>query len=392
MNRTYLLPTLFIVLLWACANPDIYPESYYSCSFNFNDSSQNHPRAAVYQEILDRNRKAGIVGAAMMIKDSDGVWIGASGKADIASGIDVAPCSPFLIASISKSFTAATIMALKDDGLLSLDDPVTEWVDGKIAEKLENVKGSTLRHLLNHTSGIPDYYTLQFELDRINREDNGWTQEEVLAYAFGKKATNAIGETYYYSNTNYLLLGMIIEKASGLSLQEAYEQKIFIPAGLSSAYYSTTRPIPPGTVKGYVDIYGNGQYVESEFLYRDELNTADGGIAINAYDLGLFFEKLLKGDIISEQSLAEMTAYEDLPSDWVDEDFGHFQNGLGLEHNRTPYGNSSGHTGGIDGFLTIAQYFPEHDATFILLVNSGSYENQQRLNIYRESLKAMFDE
>ena len=245
---------------------------------------------------------------------------------------------------------------------------------------------------MNHTSGIPDYYTLQFELDRINREDNGWTQEEVLAYAFGKKATNAIGETYYYSNTNYLLLGMVIEKASGLSLQEAYEQKIFIPAGLSSAYYSTTRPIPPGTVKGYVDIYGNGQYVESEFLYRDELNTADGGIAINAYDLGLFFEKLLKGDIISEQSLAEMTAYEDLPSDWVDEDFGHFQNGLGLEHNRTPYGNSSGHTGGIDGFLTIAQYFPEHDATFILLVNSGSYENQQRLNIYRESLKAIFNE
>jgi len=159
-----------------------------------------------------------------------------------------------------------------------------------------------------------------------------------------------------------------------------------------SAYYSNDNIIKDDTVKGYVDLYGNGQYAESTFLYRDELGTADGGIGINAYDLGIFYENLLKGNIISEASLNQMTDWFDLPNDWVDEDFGHFQNGMGLEHNKTPYENSVGHTGGIDGFLSIAQYFPESDKTFILLVNSGSYENLARLNIYNETLRVLFNQ
>lgn len=108
-------------------------------------------------------------------------------------------------------------------------------------------------------------------------------------------------------------------------------------------------------------------------------------------DLGVFFEKLMNGELISQTSLNHMTAWFDLPEGWVDEDFGHFQNGLGLEHNNTEHVLSVGHTGGIDGFLSIAQYFPDHDATFVLLVNSGSYENQPRLNIYNECLDAMFN-
>ncbi|PJF37821.1 MAG: D-alanyl-D-alanine carboxypeptidase, partial [Phototrophicales bacterium] len=103
-----------------------------------------------------------------MIKDRDGVWIGASGKADISSGVDVLPCNSFLIASISKSITAATIFSLVDDRKLSIDDPVNKWISSSITDKLENANESTIKHLLNHTSGIPDYQTTQYELDRIN--------------------------------------------------------------------------------------------------------------------------------------------------------------------------------------------------------------------------------
>ncbi|MEQ9050334.1 MAG: serine hydrolase domain-containing protein [Marinoscillum sp.] len=379
-----------LAVLPACEQNEMFVEDYYDCGFTYADSSAIHPNAAAYQTILDRNRKLGIVGATMMIKDAHGTWVGASGMADIASDVEVNPCNTFLIASISKVFTATVVFKLVDEGLLSLNDPVNKWIEHSITDRIENVNESTIAHLLAHTSGIPDYYTLQFELDRINRIDNDWQQEDVLKYTYGKKATHAVGETYYYSNTNFLLLGMIIESATGNTLAKAYDTRVFTPAGLASAYYDTEVPIPSGTVKGYVDIYGNDQYVESEFLYKDELNTADGGIAINAYDLGLFFEQLMKGELISAQSMQDMTNWFDLPEGWEDEDFGHFQNGLGLEHNRTPYGNSVGHTGGIDGFLSIAQYFPEQDATFVLLVNSGSYVNLPRLNIYRESLEVMF--
>lgn len=257
---------------------------------------------------------------------------------------------------------------------MSLEDPVNKWIPTNITNKIENCNDCKIKHLLNHRSGIPDYYTVQYKPDRINNEYNNWKQEDVLEYTYGKKATNQVGETYYYSNTTYLLLGMILEKVSGKSLADIYKEKAFLPANLTSAWYDTDMPIPDGTVKGYVDIYGNGQYVESEFLYKDELNTADGGIAINAYDLGLFFEKLMKAELISQTSLDQMTDWFDLPEGWVDNDLGHFRNGYGLEYNKTDYGNSVGHTGGIDGFLSIAQYFPEEDATFILLVNSGSYD------------------
>ena len=394
MNKISLTIITLLMLglvISSCENNESFPADYYNCTFSFADSSSIHPKAGIYQEFLDRNRKQGIIGATLMVKDRFGVWIGASGKADLTSNIVMKPCNSFLIASISKVFTATAIFSYIDDGLLSLEDPVNKWVSSSITDKIKNANESKIKHLLSHTSGIADYYTTQFELDRINRIYNSWTQEDVLKYVYGKKPTNGVGETYYYSNTNYLLLSLILEKASGLRLEEVYKEKIFAPLNLTSGYYSAEKPIPYGTVKGYVDIYGNGQYVESEFLYKDEIGIGgDGGIVMNAYDLGKFFENLMKGNLISSSSLSEMTNWFDLPQDWVDEDFGHFQNGYGLEHNKTPYGNSVGHTGGIDGFLSIAQYFPDEDATFVLLVNSGSYDNQPRLNIYNETLKEMF--
>ncbi len=383
-----------LVALLGCQENEVVQPSTYACVPAVGNAGQAHPKAAQYQAILDKNRKLGIVGASLMIKDKYGIWVGASGKADVASGINVQPCNRFLIASISKVFTAAAVFRYVDRKSLTLDDPVTKWIDPSVAKKVANAEQSTIRHLLNHTSGMPDYYTLQYDLDRLNRVYNGSTQEQTLTYVYGKKATNGVGESFSYSNTNYLLLGMILEKVSGQSLEQVYQKEIFQPLGLMSAYYSAKTPIPADAVKGYADMYGNGKYVESKFLYKDELITGDGGIAINAYDVGVFFEQLMKGKLISEASLSSMTDWFDLPAEEADKNFefvGHFQNGQGLERNKTPHGISVGHTGGIDGFLSIAQYFPETDRTIVLLINSASYDGTPRLNIYRESLKVMFE-
>ena len=250
---------------------------------------------------------------------------------------------------------------------------------------------SKIEHLLSHTSGIPDYYTLQYQLDQINNTDNNWSQDDVARFAYGKKATHPVGETYYYSNTNYLLLGLILEKISGKSLEEVYAEEIFSPLGLSNSYFGIAQPIPGNAVKGYADIYGNGRYVESEFLYKDELRTADGGIASNTYDVAIFLESLMKGSLISEQSLSEMTNWFDLPEEWVYDEIGHTANGYGIEYFTTPYGYAVGHTGSIFGFYTLAFYFPDEDATFILLTNSATFDNQPKTNIYHEVLDIMFE-
>ncbi|WNJ20324.1 serine hydrolase domain-containing protein [Pontibacter sp. G13] len=394
MNRIftfYLSITAVVLGLVGCQSNEVVPVSTYQCQFDVADSSDMHPRAATYQEILDRNQKLGIVGATLMVKDEFGVWVGAAGTADIASDVPMQPCNSFLIASISKVFTAAAVFAYIDAGVLSLDDPVSKWMDEEVVKRIENADEAQIRHLLDHTSGIADYYTLSQGMQRFNQFDNGWTQEDVLAFTYGKSAWFEVGETYGYSNTNYVMLGIILEAASGKTLEEVYRDEIFNPLHLTSAYYSATEPIPASLVKGYADFYGTAQYVESEFLYKDELVTADGGIAIHAQDLGRFFEELMKGELVSETALDSMTSWFDLPEDWVDETIGHAQNGYGLERNQTPYGWSVGHTGAIDGFLSIAQYFPDTDRTFILLTNSAAYDGAPRENIYNETLKVMFE-
>jgi len=305
-------------------------------------------------------------------------------------------CNTFLIASISKVFTSAAVYRYIDKGVLSLEDPISKWLDDEVVENVNNAAESQIKHLLAHTSGIVDFYTFQFELDRINKISNAWSKEETLEYVYGMSPYNEVGESYYYSNTNFLLLAMILERASGLSFEEVYQQEVFTPLALTSAYYSEEQPIPDGTVKGYVDVYGKEQFIESEFLYNDELGIGgDGGIAINAYDLAIFFEELMKGNLISSNSLVEMTNWFDLPEDWIapDDILGQNENGYGIEKFNMNEGSAVGHTGGIDGFTTIAMYFPEEDRTFVLLANSAGSEmgNKSQESIIRETVKLMFE-
>jgi D-alanyl-D-alanine carboxypeptidase len=189
-----------------------------------------------------------------------------------------------------------------------------------------------------------------------------------MKFARPRKATNAPGEAYYYSNSNYTLLGMIIEKATGLSFPEAYRKYVFDPLDLQDTYYGMDPAIPEGTVKGYLDIYGNGQLMQSEHLYENELRTGDGGIATSAYELLVFIENLMKGNLVNDSSLAVMTDWFPVYGpDYADYD--QPQNGHGLEYFKTPAGDAIGHTGGIFGFSSVVHYFPKTDMTFILLIN-----------------------
>ncbi|MEO0469009.1 MAG: serine hydrolase domain-containing protein, partial [Bacteroidota bacterium] len=262
---------------------------------------------------------------------------------------------------------------LMEDGMLSVDDPIANYLDQEVSDKLTNVEGCKITHLLAHTSGIPDYYTINFELDRFNREDNGFAQEDILAYTYGKPATNAVGETYYYSNTNFLLLAMIAEKATGKAMADLYQQYIFDPLNLESGYYGTgDSRLPKGIAKGYADIYGSGSHAESQFLYQDELGTGDGGLAINAYDLFIFLQALGEGQLLSGESEARMFDWFDLPEDWVWEDLQQIKNGYGVEYFAPKGEPAIGHTGSVDGFLSVALYFPEKDLSVILLTNNAS--------------------
>ncbi|MFD1552912.1 hypothetical protein DNU06_07895 [Putridiphycobacter roseus] len=391
-NKQITLILFSILSLLACQKNKVLPIDNYACNFIFNDSSAVHPKASIYQQILDDNIREGLVGAVLLVKDKNGMWIGSGGKADIASNVDMKPCNTFLIASISKVFTAAAIFRYVDKGVLSLDDPISKWLPSEIVERVDNAAEAKIGHLLSHRSGIVDYYTDRFELDRVNKVNNHFTKEQAVTYIYDKKAHFPVGETYRYCNSNFVLLSIILEKASGQPFESVYTNEVFSPLGLYSAYYSESKPIPDGCVKGYYDLYNSGELTESQNLYQDELGIGgDGCIAINAYDLALFFEQLMKGALISPASLNEMTDWFDLPEDWHWETYGQTENGYGIEKFNTQNGVAVGHTGGIDGFNSYAFYYPETDMSYVLLVNNTRAFNTSKDQIFKSVSAVMFE-
>ena len=336
-------------------------ESKFNNTLSFEDNSFQHIKNDTYQSVIDSYIKKSIIGTSIYVKDNNVIWIGAGGKADILSNIDVDKGDQFMIASITKVFTATVLFSLVDNGILSIDDNISEWIPSSIANNIENANEATIADLLSHKSGIADYYTTKFEMARHNTEHNYWVQEDILKYVYGKEASFPVGQKYSYSNTNFLLLGMIIENATNMTLKDAYDEHLFLPLELENAYYDTGRDAASTSlISGYYNLYGNG-FILSDFLYKDELSTGDGGIIINPQDLGRFFDELMQGNLLSQASLMKM-------QDWFDIG-GNRKNGFGLEYFENEHGISYGHTGGADGFTSVAHYYPNEDITVIILLN-----------------------
>lgn len=376
----------------SCSEEEIFNEDYYSCNTSSIVNYLDHPKATLYQSILDQNQRLDVVGAVLLVEDPDGLWVGSSGYSDLASNIEMQTCNTFLIASISKTYTATAIYRYIDQGLLSINDTISQYLPSSINDDVANTQIATIGHLLSHRSGIPDFYTDKFDLDRLNAEQS-WDKYEVLEYAYGLDSEFTPDSSYSYSNTNYLLLSIILERISGKSLEQIYNEELFEPLSLSTAYYSENQPLPYGVVKGYADIYGNGNFVHSDFLYTEEIGIGgDGGIASNATDLAFFLKTLATGNVISQQSFNQMTNWFDLPNDAQNDDPLIIKNGYGFERVESDYGFGLGHTGGIDGFNTFAYYFPDTDVTYVLLLNSvtaGGTDAPE--NIFRQTLNTIFN-
>ena len=138
---------LIIASLVSCEKDQVYPEDHFFTALYLADSSSTHPKGIQYQVILDEFIQTGAPGVSVMINDESGTWLGASGFADLKSNVPMQPGNQFQIASISKVFTAACIFSYVDDGLLSIDDPVTKWIGNSITDKVDNTGEAKIRHL-----------------------------------------------------------------------------------------------------------------------------------------------------------------------------------------------------------------------------------------------------
>ncbi len=385
MKRKHCCYFLLVVgFLAGCQEDPQIPASRYACELD--TLINTHPRAAVFQAILDENIKKGIVGVSVYLQTNQGTWTGTAGKADLASAIDLRPCHRMMIASCSKTLTAIALMLLQEQGKLHVRDLIRDYLPSGLLSDIANAREARVIDLMSHRSGIADYYTTKFELDRVNTFYNGFTARDLLDYVRGKSAQSAVGGAYSYSNTNYVLLGLIIEQITQQRIDEALQSLLLEPFELTNTSFHFRRP--PDLVRGYYPSFSDDYLVESEDLYGDELGSADGGIISTASDLGKLMQALGQGMIVDPNSLAQMTDWFVLAPAGA---YQHTQNGLGLEYHETDFGAAYGHGGSADGFYSVMHYFPAQNATLVILTNGTTIEGFDafRVNLYHDLLREM---
>jgi D-alanyl-D-alanine carboxypeptidase len=268
----------------------------------------------------------------------------------------------FGIGSLSKSFVAAAILQLRDEGKLSLEDTVGQWLPA-----LPNVTNTiTIRQLLNHTSGLYNYTENQDWLNSmIEDPDHRYAVLDVFSYV-GKPYASP-GKVYHYSNTGYLLLGLIIEAASGQSLMTEYRKRFLAPLNLRSAYLEAVEP-PTGELPHYYSGFNPSRNLEdissiSRLTYYSQ-NWAAGAIFANVGDAVRWFHALWSGSLLSAEALQDMTRWTSVS--------GTTRYGMAVLSLSTSRGEFYAHEGHVPGFHTFAGYSPSLKTTVVLFFNGDN--------------------
>ncbi|HEX5653752.1 MAG TPA: serine hydrolase [Chitinophagaceae bacterium] len=276
----------------------------------WGDSSQNHPRNGAYTKLINKYNKLGLPGISLLINDQYGTWIGSVGKADLGKNIDFAPVQVSKVASITKLMMGALVFDMIEDsvntgiGYASLHQKISTWLPGNVTRKIPNGNTATFGQLLNHESGIPDLAEEDdFYLAVLNSPNKIWSPNELLGYIEGTAAVFNPGDTAIYSNTNTLLIAMILEKASGKNHGALLRERIIQPLGLDHTFYHPHDALPDHVAQGYFDLYRNHTLLNvSNFMTGN--GCGYNGVYSTVTDLHQFLQALLvKKTLLSQRSL-----------------------------------------------------------------------------------------
>ncbi len=333
-----------------------------SCS-----SGDQHPIEQRLQETLDREiQKNGVRGiSAAVIFPDQRIWTGVSGISH--DTISMKPDMLFAIGSITKNFVAALTLKLAEEGVLSLDDPLSKWLPA-----YPHVDGSiTIRQLLNHTSGIFMFWSNEKIWDDLKKDRTKiWSPEEVLSYI--KEPYFAPGDGWRYSNTNYLLLAMIIEKATGSNLSTEFRKHFWQPLDIENAFLSMEEDIPDNQAHVYGDNFNDdGSDIDLTFLPRashESITYGSSGIFTTAEDLARWSHALFEGKVLKQQSMDEMLQF--VRSRSVSNMRAY---GLGVQvfERDFSYGKEAiGHGGANIGTTAYMVYLPQHHVSVVVMGNA----------------------
>jgi D-alanyl-D-alanine carboxypeptidase len=308
------------------------------------------------QRLLDELVAAGAPGAAAWVQDEDGGRQAASGVADRSTGRPMGARLRFRAGSLTKPLVATVVLQLVADGRLSLADTLEQRLPGV----LPYGDRVTIRQLLNHTSGVPhDWATIERTLygSRQGRLRD-WTPQAVVALVADRPPDFPPGAAWSYSNTGYILLGLVVEAAGGRTLAQELHRRILGPLGLrGTSLPGGAGELPSPMARGYsLPVGPRGEALDGPLLDFTVQNPswawAAGALVSDLQDLTGFFRALLGGRLLRPGLLAEMQPSVPVPPGSIPLPL-YDRYGLGLLEIGTPAGRLVGHAGGIPGYLSM---------------------------------------
>jgi D-alanyl-D-alanine carboxypeptidase len=330
------------------------------------------------QAALDEAVDAGAPGIAVSIRGQDGEEFLTSGVASVESGQPIRPDTLFRIASVTKSFTAVLAMQLVAEGELSLDDNVEEVAPGLLAAGDE----ITVRQLLGHTSGLPDYIKSDAFVERAGAGESV-TPEQALDLVADEELEFEPGSEYAYSDSDNIALGLIIEEVTGSSYEAELRSRILKPVGLDRTTLATTLRFPKPHAEAYqFPEDGSGEPENVTDVPLDPNGAwASGALISTPSDVSRFFAALLGGELVPEEQLREMMAT--VPGAGDPPGPGTNNAGLGIFQWEVSCGEIWGHTGSWPGFRTLGGASGDGDSALAMVVNATGGDDEVNEAILR---------
>jgi D-alanyl-D-alanine carboxypeptidase len=314
------------------------------------------------QPLLDDVVATGVPGVLVLVRDGPRTERWSAGLADREAGVPMRPDARFRVGSVSKTFVAVLVLQLVAEGRLSLDERVGHRLPG-LPERWHSI---TIRELLNHTSGLPDFVRERGLAPIARDPDYFWTPRELLALAAARPRAGPPGRRFVYASTNYVVLGLLVESVTNTSLARRLRERLFEPLELRDTAFVVGARIPGPHAHGYVSPIHDGVVLARDGGLDHTTDNATwawaaGAIVSDAGDLARFYAAVLGGRLLPERWMAAMQ--RTIPA-------GGLRYGLGLAARRTPCGTAWGHTGDLLGYIAAVLSTRDARRQAVVMVNS----------------------
>ncbi|MFJ3727036.1 serine hydrolase domain-containing protein [Streptomyces sp. NPDC090045] len=340
-------------------------------------ASDEFPRLtpAVARQLDDAIRKvqteAKVPGVIVALSaPGKGEYVRSFGIADKATGAPMAPGLNMRIGSETKTFTVTALLQLVDEGKVGLDDPIGKYIAG-----VPNGDLITLRQLAEMRSGLFNYSEDEGFFKALTSDPRRpFTPQELLAYSFKHPVLFAPGAQFYYCNTNLILLGLVVEKVSGIPLADYIDREVVRPAGLRHTLFPTGAEFPSPHAHGYTDQTATGK-TEDATDWNPSWGWAAGAMISDLTDLRSWAKTLATGTLLTPATQAErLKVIDALPGTGY---------GLGIFNVQ----GWIGHNGSLPGYQSLTVYLPQAQATLVVMLNTDiAYQGSEPSTLFGRAI------